>query len=56
MIIDIAIATGGFFAGQFIGNIVGRELIHVGGINLVWGTAVSFIFLLIGSMISHPLF
>lgn len=56
MIIDILIAAGGFFAGQFIGNLVGKEFIRVGVINLGWGTAVSFIFLVVGSMVSRPLF
>lgn len=56
MIMDMVIATGGFFAGQFIGNVIGRELIQVGVINLGWGTIISFIFLLIGSMVSRPLF
>lgn len=56
MIMDIIIATAGFFSGQFIGNLVGREFIRVGVINLGWGTVISFIFLLIGSMVSRPLF
>lgn len=54
--IDILIAVAGFFAGQFVGNIIGRELIRIGVINFGWGTVVSFVFLVIGAAISNPLF
>ena len=54
--VDILIAIAGFFAGQFVGTIIGRELLQVGVINFGWGTIVSFIFLMIGGAISHPLF
>ena len=56
MIVDIFIAIAGFFTGQFIGNIVGREVLRVGVINLGWGTAISIVFLIVGGMISRPLF
>lgn len=54
--VNIAIAIAGFFVGQFVGNIIGRELIQVGVINFGWGTLLSFVFLGVGTMISHPLF
>ena len=54
--VNILIAAAGFFVGQFVGNIVGRELIQIGMINFGWGSGVSFIFLMIGASISHPLF
>ena len=54
--VNILISIAGFFFGQFIGNVIGKELIHIGVINFGWGTATSFIFLLIGGAISHPLF
>ena len=54
--INIIIAIAGFFAGQFVGGIIGREYFRVGVINFGWGTFISFIFLLIGGAISHPLF
>ncbi len=54
--IDILIAVAGFFVGQFIGNIVGKEFFHVGVINFGWGSFTSLIFLMIGGFISHPLF
>ena len=54
--INILIAAAGFFIGHFIGNVIGRELIRIGVINFGWGSLTSFIFLLIGVAISHPLF
>lgn len=54
--VDILIAVAGFFAGQFVGNIIGKEFFRVGVINFGWGTLTSFIFLLIGGFVSHPLF
>ncbi len=54
--IDILIAIAGFFAGHFVGNVIGREILRVGVINFGWGSFVSFIFLAIGMVISHPLF
>ena len=54
--VDIVIAVGGFFAGQFIGYIIGKEMFRVGVINFGWGTAASIVFLIIGGFISHPMF
>lgn len=54
--IDILIAIAGFFAGQFVGSVIGTEVLRLGVIYFSWGTIVSFIFLGIGYMISHPLF
>lgn len=54
--VNIMIAIAGFFVGQFVGNVIGREFLRVGVINFGWGTIISFIFLVIGSAISHPLF
>ncbi len=54
--VNILIAAVGFFAGNFVGNVIGRELIRIGVINFGWGSATSFVFLLIGTAISHPLF
>lgn len=54
--VDILIAIAGFFAGHFLGNVIGRELIQLGVINFGWGTAISIVFLLVGGFISHPLF
>ncbi len=54
--INILIATAGFFAGQFVGSVIGTEVLRLGVIYFSWGTIVSFIFLGIGYMISHPLF
>jgi len=54
--VNILIATAGFFVGQFVGNVIGREFLRVGVINFGWGSIISFIFLAIGSAISHPLF
>ncbi|MBQ6341776.1 MAG: hypothetical protein IJI41_01500 [Anaerolineaceae bacterium] len=54
--VDILIAIAGFFAGQFVGNVFGVKLLQLGTINFGWGTIVSFIFLMIGGAISHPLF
>ncbi len=53
---NILIATAGFFAGNFIGSVIGREVFRVGVINFGWGSATSIIFLIIGVLISHPLF
>ena len=54
--IDILIAVAGFFAGQVIGNLIDREFIRVGVINFGWGSFTSFIFLVVGGFLSHPLF
>ena len=54
--VNILIAVAGFFAGHFIGNVIGKEFLHVGVINFGWGTFTSIIFLVIGGFISHPLF
>ncbi len=54
--VDILIAIAGFFAGQFVGNIIGFKFLQIGTINFGWGTIVSFLFLMIGGAISHPLF
>ena len=54
--VDIFIAIAGFFAGQFIGYVIGRDLFRIGVINFGWGTVASFIFLMIGGFISHPMF
>lgn len=54
--VDIIIAIAGFFAGHFVGTIIGREFIQVGVINFGWGSFLSFVFLMIGGAISHPLF
>ena len=56
MFVDIIISTAGFFAGHFIGNIIGTELVRIGVINFGWGSLTSFIFLVIGGLISRPLF
>ena len=56
ILVNILIAIAGFFVGQFVGDIIGRELIQIGMINFGWGSAVSFFFLMIGLVISHPLF
>ena len=56
LIIDILISSAGFFAGHFIGNIIGTELIRIGVINFGWGSLTSFIFLVVGGLISRPLF
>ena len=54
--VNILISIVGFFAGHFLGNVIGRELIQLGVINFGWGTGGSFFFLIIGGLISHPLF
>lgn len=54
--INIAIAIAGFFAGQFVGSVIGREPLRLGVIYFGWGSMVSFLFLAIGYFISHPLF
>ncbi|MBQ6518225.1 MAG: hypothetical protein IJI14_05870 [Anaerolineaceae bacterium] len=56
ILINILIATAGFFAGQFVGSIIGHEILRLGVIYFGWGSAVSVIFLTIGYLISHPLF
>ena len=54
--VNIAIAIAGFFAGHFVGNVIGREFLQIGVINFGWGTIISFVFLMIGAAVSHPLF
>ena len=56
ILINILISTAGFFAGQFVGSVIGREILRFGVIYFGWGTVVSILFLAIGYMISHPLF
>lgn len=52
----ILISIAGFFVGHFIGNIIGWNFFRIGMINFGWGSAVSILFLVIGGLISHPLF
>ena len=54
--VNIIIALLGFFAGHFFGNIIDREFIRLGVFNFGWGSMGSIIFLMVGGMISHPLF
>ena len=56
ILIDILISTAGFFAGQFVGSVIGREPFRFGVIYFGWGSFISIIFLLIGYAISNPLF
>lgn len=54
--VNILIAIGGFFVGQFLGDAIGREFFRFGVINFGWGTFASILSLVIGTVISHPLF
>ena len=54
--VDIVIALLGFIGGHYFGILIDKEFIRLGVINFGWGSAGSFIFLVIGGMISHPLF
>ena len=56
ILINILISTAGFFVGQFVGSVIGGEVLRLGVIYFGWGTVVSILFLLIGYLISHPLF
>ena len=56
LFIYILVSAAGFFLGNWLGWLIGKEILVIGVFSFGWATLISFMFLAVAGLLSHPLF